>query len=105
MQNPASSAVRTWSHFRLRAAQRGLRRDVRDFILTYGCEHRAAGATHLVILERRLPPEIRDTDLARRARGWIVLLADDGALMTCYRRFDATRALRRKAKLRPLPSP
>jgi len=95
--------VREWSHFRVRAAQRGLRADVRDFILNYGYEVQAAGATHLVVLARRLPAELRETEIARRARGWIVILADDGSLMTCYRRFDASRALRRKPKLRPAP--
>lgn len=95
--------VREWDHFRRRAAQRGLRDDVRDFILTFGCETRAAGATHLVIINRRLPSELRQSEIARRARGWILLLADDESLMTCYRRFDASRALRRKPKLRPTP--
>lgn len=87
-------------HFLLRCAERGLRTDLRDFILVHGCEFRAAGATHLVVLERRLPVELQGTEIARRARGWILLLADDGTPLTCYRRFDATRMLRRKPKLR-----
>lgn len=95
-----SSPVRERYHFRVRAAQRGLRADVRDFVLDYGCEFQATGATHLVVLARRLPPELRETNIARRAHGWIFILGDDGSLVTCYRRFDASRALRRKAKLR-----
>jgi hypothetical protein len=69
--------------------------------MTYGWEFHVAGATHLLVLRRRLPSDLRDTEIARRARGWIVILAEDGAPMTCYRRFDAARALRRKPKVRP----
>ncbi|MDI3284245.1 hypothetical protein [Polyangium sp. 15x6] len=101
MDTIASSTIATARHhFWLRCAERGLRADLRDFILTYAVEFRARGATHLVVLERRLPIELQGTDLARRARGWILLLSDDGTPLTCYRRFDATRKLRRKPKLR-----
>lgn len=94
---------RTTNHFRARSAQRRFRTEVCDLILAYGCELRAAGATHLVLIERRLPPELRGTEVARRARGWILVLADDGAPLTCYRRTDAVRFLRRKPKRRLTP--
>lgn len=94
---------RVKAHFLLRAAERGLRADVREFILTFGSEFQAAGVTYLVILVRRLPAELRGSEIARRARGWIVVLGDDQVPMTCYRRFDAAQALRRKPKRRSTP--
>jgi hypothetical protein len=85
-------------HFVERACHRGLRPEVLDFILAYGIEFRAAGATSLTVLERRLPAAIADAPVVRRARGWIVVTTDDGVLLTCYRRGDASRFLRTKPK-------
>ncbi|WP_223745253.1 hypothetical protein [Myxococcus sp. XM-1-1-1] len=77
-----------------------LRQEVLDFILDYGLRVRAAGATHVTVLERDLSRALRDSSLARQARGWIVLVSDDERLLTCYRRADASSFLRRKSKHR-----
>ncbi len=87
-------------HFEERSAQRRLPPAVLQFILAFGAAVRACGATHLTIIERRLPAHFRGTPLAKRARGWIVLETDEGELLTCYRRDDAVRFLQRKRKRR-----
>lgn len=71
-----------------------------DFILEFGIRTRAAGMTHVTVLERELPWAWRSLDVARQARGWIVLLNDEERLITCYRRGDANRFIRRKPKHR-----
>lgn len=93
-----SPLIPTTHHFIERAAQRRLHPAVLQFILAFATELRVCGANHLTIVERELPEAVRNTELARRARGWIVLQADDGSLLTCYRRQDAWRFLRRKTK-------
>lgn len=87
-------------HFEQRADERHLRSDVLDFILIYGSEIRAAGATHLTVHRRCLPAEVRDSDIARRSHDWIVVIADDGVALTCYRRWSAARFLKHKPKRR-----
>ena len=87
-------------HFVERRARRQLRDDVLDFILEFGARARAAGMTHVTVLERDLPTVWRTSSLARQARGWIVLLSDEERLVTCYRRGDASRFIRRKPKRR-----
>lgn len=95
---PRSFALTT--HFLERRARRQLREDVLDFILEFGVRARAAGMTHVTVLERDLPTAWRYSALARQARGWIVLLSDQERLITCYRRGDASRFIRRKPKRR-----
>lgn len=82
-------------HFRARSAQRHLRQDVLEFVITYGDEVAARNAVHVTVRDRALPPDVRGTALARLARGWIVIKGEGGALITCYRRRDAVRVVRR----------
>lgn len=83
-------------HFGRRAAQRGLRDDVVDFILSHGVEIHGAGATFLSVMRRRLPRLLRRDPLAERAAGWVLVVARTGELATCYRRADALSFLRRR---------
>jgi hypothetical protein len=87
-------------HFLERASQRGLRPHVLDFILVFGVGTHAAGATSWTVLEHALPADLRGTELARRARDWIVVETDEGWLLTCYRRTNAGRFLREKSAYR-----
>lgn len=87
-------------HFRERAAERALRQDVEAFVLFFGTEQRARAATLLTIVERELPPDLRASDVARRARDWVFVLSPEGALVTCYRQRLAWRNVRRAAARR-----
>ncbi len=87
-------------HFIERSARSQLREDVLDFILEFGVRARASGMTHVTVLERDLPAAWRNSSLAKQSRGWIVLLSDQERLITCYRRGDASRFIRRKPKRR-----
>lgn len=90
---------RTTRHYRHRAAERALRSHVEDFLMTWGTETRAAGATHITVVRRDLPVELQGTEEAARAEGWIIVAGDDGSLVTCYRRSDAWRFVRRKSQM------
>lgn len=85
-------------HYRFRAAERALPQDVEGFLRTWGTEVWAAGARQITLFLKDLPPELRDTMLARRAEGWILVAAPNGALMTCYQRGDAWRFIMRKSE-------
>ena len=87
----------TTLHFEERATSRGLRRDIFDFIVYYGVEMERSGTRFLTIVERALPPGI-DDDMVRRSTGWIVVISDSGALLTCYRRERAVRHVCRKLR-------
>lgn len=89
--------VRT-PHFRRRAAQRGLSKSVLSFVMIYGRDFPANGATSLTVLDRDLPPELRRSAVAREARGWVIV-QKLGCLLTCYRRQEPSRFLRRKHQL------
>jgi hypothetical protein len=91
---------RPTQHYNARAAERALRSDVEEFLMTWGTETRAAGATHITLVRRNLPIDLRDTNEATRAEGWIIVVGDDGSLVTCYRRNDAWHFVRRKSEMR-----
>jgi hypothetical protein len=88
-------------HYNARTAERALRSDIEEFLMTWGTETRAAGATHITLVRRDLPFELQDSEEADRAEGWIIVASDDGSLITCYRRTDAWRFVRRKSQMRP----
>jgi hypothetical protein len=100
-QSPASSVFSLTRLFVEQCARWKLREEVVAFILEFGMPARACGATHLTVHERDLPWNLRDSSLARQARGWILILNDEDKLLTCYRRQDAARFLRQKSKRRP----
>ena len=89
-------------HFRERARERRLSHDVEDFVVTWGTSIEARrGYSSLTIVRRDLPRELRDSELARRAEGWVFVLSDTGALVTCYwAGLHAWRRLRRARDVR-----
>lgn len=92
---------RVTRHYESRAVERALRPEVEEFLMTWGTERRAAGATHITLVRRDLPPDLQGCDAAARAEDWIIVAADDGTLVTCYRRANAWRFVRRKSEFRP----
>ena len=90
-------------HFHHRAAERGLPEGVEQFLRIWGTEFWAADAMQITLIRKDLPPELRDSPIARRAEGWILVAAPNGALLTCYRRNDAGRFVHRKAGYSPRP--
>ena len=87
-------------HFIRRAEERGLREEVLEFILTYGSEWHRMGAMHLTVIERDLPTDVRGCAMAGKAKDWIVVLRDSDLPITCYRRANAARFLKKKGKTR-----
>lgn len=69
-------------------------------MLVFGSERRTHAATLLTIVERDLPPDLRETDIARRARDWVFVVSPEGALVTCYRQRSAWRNVRLAAERR-----
>lgn len=92
--------VRVTQHYQARTAERALRSDVEDFLMMWGTETRAAGATHITLVRRDLPIDLRDSEGAARAEGWIIVASEGGSLITCYRRTDAWRFIKRKSQMR-----
>lgn len=84
-------------HYEARVTERALRSSVEAFLMSWGTETRGAGATHITLRRRDLPFDLQRTEQAIRAEGWIIVAADDGSLVTCYRRKDAWRFVRRKS--------
>lgn len=91
-----TQAANDTDHFRARALERALPARVEAFLRQWGTETWAAGATQITLIDNDLPEELRETREARRAEGWILVAASDGALVTCYRRRDAWRYIKRK---------
>jgi hypothetical protein len=88
-------------HFTARAAERSLPHDVKEFLLMWGTETRAAGAIHLTLVRRHLPVDLQGCKEAARAEDWIIVTGDGGTLVTCYRRNNAWRFVRRKSAGHP----
>ena len=87
-------------HFIRRVQERGLDEPVLEFILTFGREYQRCGATHLTVLDKDLPKALRNSPMARKAHDWVVLFAEDDTGLTCYRRKNAVRYLKKKSPRR-----
>lgn len=79
-------------HFIKRQGQRGLKKNVLDFILEYAEIRYARRATWLVIVKKKLPRNLKTTSLAKQAAQWLVIMRD-GILITCYRNNNPLRHL------------
>jgi hypothetical protein len=87
-------------HFALRAAERGVRDEVIDFVHAFGTEFEGANARSYTVLAKNLPRDVRALPIVEKAKGVILVTSREGALLTCYRREDAPRFLKRKAERR-----
>ena len=79
-------------HFIKRQGQRGLKKNVLDFILEYSEIRYARRATWLVIVKKKLPKNLKNTSLAKQGAQWLVMMRD-GILVTCYRNNNPLRHL------------
>jgi hypothetical protein len=91
------NSCRPTRHFRQRARERHFRRDVEEFIVTFGTAFTEHQRHYLMIVRRDLPREVRDTPLAARADGWIIVMAPNGSILTCYRNARVCKKIRRAA--------
>jgi hypothetical protein len=82
------------THFIQRQEQRGLKRDVLNFILEFGEVCFARKATWLFVRKRTLPHHLRQSSLASRAAQWLLMI-QEGVLVTCYRNDSPLRHLLR----------
>lgn len=81
-------------HFKRRQKQRGLKRDVLNFILEYGKIYFARKAEWVLVESKQLPGNIRNSSIAKRAAQWVILM-EDGSLLTCYRNDNPFRSVAR----------
>jgi hypothetical protein len=87
-------------HARKRGAQRNLSAASVRYILAFGCEYQRTGVTFFILRRCDIPREdLRDPKYARLI-GAIVLVSEDGAIITVYRNPEAARAIARKMKYR-----
>ncbi|GAB4524554.1 MAG: hypothetical protein Tsb0020_42680 [Haliangiales bacterium] len=91
---------RTSRHFEARSSCRGVPENLLDRVLTYGTEFKCRGMIHYTLVKKNLPPVLAAEPWVPRTLNWIVLVSEDGTLVTCYRRANAVRYLRRKPKRR-----
>ena len=83
-------------HFEERARERGLSREVVDFIVTWGTAIETRdNAYYFTVVHRDLPDGMHWSRLARRAEGWVLVISERGTLITCFRQHNAWRYLRR----------
>lgn len=82
-------------HFARRASQRGLRRDVLEFILAWGSEYQLHGRRYLTLRWSGVPRSLRRSRLLARSLNWIVVF-DGSVAITCYRAPGAVHHLERR---------
>lgn len=90
--------VRETRHFVSRKQERGLQPGVKEFILEWAKPVYRSGEIFLTVREKDLPSEVRHSVLAKRAKGWVLVLTHTGALVTAYWNKNAVSHLKRKPR-------
>ena len=86
-------------HAQGRTQQRGLRREVLQFLLEYGEMKLGAGALWCFLREDRLPTYLQDNKIVEQARRWVLVFSEDGrTFVTAYARADASKHATRKSQ-------
>jgi hypothetical protein len=87
-------------HATVRQQQRGMTDEILAFVLDFGDVHYGRGVAWYTVRERSLPSYLRGSQLAERARSWVVLAwTGEGStetICTMYRTRNASRHVRRK---------
>jgi len=84
-------------HFAERADQRKLPVDVEQFVATWGTRFRVRDCFCVFVVRENLPPQIRKSPIVDRAKGWLMIVAHDGALVTCFFNEQTCKRIRRAA--------
>ena len=99
-------------HARRRSAQRHLTEDNVRYIMAYGREYRRTGVTFIVLRRRDIPRDDLRRPALAHLQGAVLLIGDEGIVITLYRNPCAARTITRKlkyrqrwgsAQIRPLP--
>lgn len=85
-------------HAARQAARRNIAPEALEYVLTYGRRIQRTGVTFYFLGRRDLPAADRPASWASRLEGTVVLLANDGQVITVYRHRRALRRIQRKQK-------
>ena len=89
----------TCLYARKRMQQRGLRRELVEFLLYYGETRLGAGALWCFLKEDSLPTDLRGAKIVERARRWVLVLSEDGStVITAYARDDVSKHVKYKSR-------
>jgi len=86
-------------HFAQRQQQRGLRKEILELILDFGCITCGTGTILYCLQQKLLPSYLKDTEISKRAEPWVIVAAQDsGHVLTAYRKNNPSRHIRRKCR-------
>jgi hypothetical protein len=85
-------------HATRRAARRNLAPGEVEYVLTYGRQVHRTGVTFYFLGWRDIPYADRQASWAARLEGTVVLLSNDGEIITVYRHRKALHSIQRKQK-------
>lgn len=88
------------AHAQLRCAQRNISPRSVEYIVEHGTRVHRTGVTFYILRGRDIPPADRRVDAYAKLEGTVLLVADDGCLLTAYRHQGAYRRVARKLKYR-----
>jgi len=89
--------VEKTKHFNERIEQRGLKKEIFDFIYTYGVITEKAGGMFIYIKKNKLPKELKNKPIVDKAKNWVLFQIDNN-LITCYARKNVKKYIDRKTK-------
>lgn len=85
-------------HATRRQGQRGVRDAAIDYVLTHGTPIHRTGVTFVILRRRDIPAADRRKDCWTRLVGTVVIVGDNGNVVTVYRNRRALRDIARKTK-------
>jgi hypothetical protein len=86
------------THAARQAARRNIAPEALEYVLTYGRRIQRTGVTFYFLGRRDVPATDRQASWASRLEGTVVLLANDGEILTVYRHRKALHSIQRKQK-------
>lgn len=88
------------SHARLRSARRNVARNAAEYVLIHGRSIQRTGVMFVFLGWRDIPWEDRCDSRVARLAGTILIVAEDGSIVTLYRNSRGWRTICRKMKYR-----